>query len=172
MWKAILGYLTLGLLSACSFTVTVPLPDQTLTLTASNTTGKILYPKTPLGASAPIQTARVILTGEAELSPFTPISLDVYARTSAPSPSSGCVDLSPYVDAYACDVTQADAIVGRIDFKAAQTTSFTLGQTGGEILARGINQGQLWLGVKVAGTGSVNATLHLKNMKATVTAQL
>lgn len=170
MWKAILGYLTLGLLSACSFTVTVPLPDQTLTLTASNTAGKILYPKTPLGASAPIQTARVILTGEAELSPFTLISLDVYARTSAPS---GCVDLSLYgVDAYACDVTQADAIVGRIDFKAAQTTSFTLGQTGGEILAQGINQGQLWLGVKVAGTGSVNATLHLKNMKATVTAQL
>ncbi len=170
MWKAILGCLTLGLLSACSFTVTVPLPDQTLTLTASYTAGKILYPKTPLSASAPIQTARVILTGEAELSPPTPISLDVYARASAPS---GCVDLSPWgVNAYACDVSPADANVGRIDFTGTQTTSFTLGQTGGEILAQGINQGQLWLGVKVAGTGSVNATLRLKNMKATVTAQL
>ena len=167
MKRALASFLTLGLLAACSVTVTVPLPDQTLTLIASNTAGKVIYPKDPLAFSPPpVQALRIVVTGEAELSPHVPLSLDVHARASAPS---GCLE---YFDIYVCDISPEDTYVGRIDLTKASRTSFTLGEQGGEILAQGVNQGRLWLGVKVGGTGSPNATLTLKNMTATVTARV
>lgn len=166
MKRALAGLLTLGLLAACSVTVIVNLPDQTLPLTASNTVGKVIYPKDPLAFSPPpVQALRIVVTGEAELSPYAPLSLDVYARASAPL---GCFG---YSTIYVCDISPEDTYVGQIDLTKASRTSFTLGQQGGETLAQGVNQGRLWLGVKVGGTGSPNATLYLKKMTATVTAR-
>lgn len=167
MKRALAGFLTLGLLAACSVTVTVPLPNQTLALTAPNTVGRVIYPKDPLAfPPPPVQAVRIVITGEAELSPYAPLSLDVYARVSAPS---GCLE---YSTIYVCDISREDTYVGQIDLSKASPTSFTLGEQGGETLAQGVNQGRLWLGVKVGGTGSSGATLTLKNMTATVTVRL
>ncbi|MGQ9735718.1 MAG: hypothetical protein ACUVUP_03910 [Thermaceae bacterium] len=167
MKRALASLLTLAL-AACSVTVTVRLPEQTLDVTSSNTAGKIIYPKNPLTFSRPpVQAKRVEITGEANLSPHTPLSLVVYARTSAPAPL-GCLEFS---NIYICDEGQKGTYVGEINFMEASHTSFTLGKEGGETLAQGVNQGQLWLGVKVEGTGSLNSTLTLKEMEATVTVQ-
>lgn len=160
------GLLTLGLLAACSAPVTVRLPDQTFPISAS-TLGKVIYPKDPLSFERPpVRATKVVVRGEAELSSYFPLSLDVYARVSEPS------ECSEFFDVYVCGADHEGTLVGRIDPKEASSTSFTLGEQGGEALAQGINQGRLWLGVKVGGTRSLDTTLTLKNMTATVTVRL
>ncbi|KGQ21776.2 hypothetical protein [Thermus filiformis] len=171
MRRTLLATLVLGLLSACSFTVTVPLPDQEIPLNAPNTAGKVVYPKAGLSFERPpVQVQKVLLGGEAELSPFAPVSLDLYVRLEGNFEVAGCTPLGDLY--YVCDVGQKDTYLGRIDLMAASSAPFTLGQQGGEALAQGVNNGRFWLGAKVGGVGSVGATLRLRNLKATATAGL
>jgi hypothetical protein len=90
------GTLVLGLLlalTACSVTVTVSLPDQTLDLPGlTDTDGKVVYPKDGLSFSPPpVDVVRGIrVEGVLEASQPLNITLAFYARTQDPSQDPAC----------------------------------------------------------------------------------
>jgi hypothetical protein len=175
--------LVLGLLlalTACSVTVTVSLPDQTLDLPGlTDTGGKVVYPKDGLSFSPPpvdvVQGIRVEGVIEAETSQPLNITLEFYARTQDPSQDDACTAFTlPGAGSsiYFCSISpndQKDQKVGQATFQNSQQASFTLQ---GTKLTEGIKAGRLWLGIKASGLPSTPLTLTFSNMKAYVTVGL
>ena len=175
------GTLVLGLLlalTACSVTVTVSLPDQTLDLPGlADTGGKVVYPKDGLSFSPPpVDVVRGIrVEGVLEASEPLNITLEFYARTQDPSQDPACTaptspqgtGVEPVI--YLCSIGPNDQKVGQVDFRNNQQASFTLQ---GTKLAEGIKAGRLWLGIKASGLPSTSLTLTFRNMKAYVTVGL
>jgi len=175
------GTLVLGLLlalTACSVTVTVSLPDQTLDLPGlADTGGKVVYPKDGLSFSPPpVDVVRGIrVEGVLEASEPLNITLEFYARTQDPSQDPACTAFTlPGAGSsiYFCSISpndQKDQKVGQATFQTSQQASFTLQ---GTKLAEGIKAGRLWLGIKASGLPSTSLTLTFRNMKAYVTVGL
>ena len=172
------GTLVLGLLlalTACSATVTVPLPDQTLDLPdlpgLIDTGGKVVYPKDGLSFAPPsVDVVRGIrVEGVLEASEPLNATLEFYARTRDPSQDSACTAPLPGVDIYLCSIGPDDQKVGQATFQNSQQASFTLQ---GTKLTEGIKAGRLWLGIKASGLPSDPITLTFLNMKAYVTVGL
>jgi hypothetical protein len=178
------GTLVLGLLlalTACSVTVTVSLPDQTLDLPGlTDTGGKVVYPKDGLSFSPPpvdvVQGIRV--EGVLKASEPLNITLEFYARTQDPSQDRACtaptfpfapqgIGVEPAI--YLCSIGPDDQKVGQATFQNSQQASFTLQ---GTKLTEGIKAGRLWLGIKASGLPSTSLTLTFSNMKAYVTVGL
>lgn len=160
--------LSLGfLLAACSFTVTVPLPDQTFSAQAlPDTQGEILYPKNPATFDPPpVSPKSVVIQGTLEADQPLNTTLAFYVRLKDPKTDPGCMDLS-IIPAYACSIGPYDEKSGEAFFNNSSSAPLTLT---GRNLTQGIAQGQFWLGLEVQGLpqGLVNFTL--KNLKATVT---
>ncbi len=177
------GTLVLGLLlalTACSVTVTVPMPDQTLDLPdlpgLIDTGRKVVYPKDGLSFSPPpvdvVRSLRV--EGVLEASQPLNITLEFYARTQDPSQDDACT-APPFPgveNIYFCSTDpndQKDQKVGQATFQNSQQASFTLQ---GTKLTEGIKAGRLWLGIKASGLPSTSLTLTFRNMKAYVTVGL
>jgi hypothetical protein len=178
------GTLVLGLLlalTACSVTVTVSLPDQTLDLPGlADTGGKVVYPKDGLSFDPPpVDVVRGIrVEGVLEASEPLNITLEFYARTQDPSQDRACtaptfpfapqgIGVEPAI--YLCSIGPDDQKVGQATFQNSQQASFTLQ---GTKLAEGIKAGRLWLGIKASGLPSTPLTLTFRNMKAYVTVGL
>jgi hypothetical protein len=178
------GTLVLGLLlalPACSVTVTVSLPDQTLDLPGlADTGGKVVYPKDGLSFDPPpVDVVRGIrVEGVLEASEPLNITLEFYARTQDPSQDPACtaptfpqgIGVEPVI--YLCSIgpnDQKDQKVGQATFQNSQQASFTLQ---GIKLAEGIKAGRLWLGIKASGLPSAPLRLTFLNMKAYVTVGL
>jgi len=80
-------------LTACSVTVTVSLPDQTLDLPGlTDTGGKVVYPKDGLSFDPPpVDVVRGIrVEGVLEASTLLNVTLEFYARTQDPSQDDAC----------------------------------------------------------------------------------
>jgi hypothetical protein len=177
------GTLVLGLLlalTACSVTVTVDLPDQTLDLPGlTDTGGKVVYPKDGLSFSPPpVDVVRGIrVEGVLEASEPLNITLEFYARTQDPSQDPACTAPTPTFPQgigvepaiYLCSIGPDDQKVGQATFQNSQQASFTLQ---GTKLTEGIKAGRLWLGIKASGLPSTPLTLTFRNMKAYVTVGL
>jgi hypothetical protein len=176
--------LVLGLLlalTACSVTVTVDLPDQTLDLPGlTDTGGQIAYPKDGLSFTPPpvdvVRSLRV--EGVLEASQPLNLALEFYARTQDPSQDPACqlptlplvpqgIGVEPAI--YLCPIGPADEKVGEAHFQNSQQASFTLQ---GTKLTEGIKAGRLWLGIKASGLPSAPLRLTFRNMKAYVTVGL
>ncbi|RTG99186.1 hypothetical protein CSW47_16350 [Thermus scotoductus] len=164
----LLGSLLLTL-AACSFTVTVDIPEQKFQAQAlPNPQGQILYPKEATRFNPPpVAPKSVVLTGTLEASQTLNTTISFYVRLE--DPSKTCQDLSLYgIPAYACPVGPADEKVGEAQFQGTQA-SLTLQ---GAKLTQGIAQGQFWLGLEAQSLPSSRVTFTLKNAKATVTVGL
>jgi hypothetical protein len=175
------GTLVLGLLlalTACSVTVTVDLPDQTLDLPGLADTGaKVVYPKDGLSFSPPpVDVVRGIrVEGVLKASEPLNITLEFYARTQDPSQDTACtvptfpqgIGVEPAI--YLCAIGPDDQKVGQATFQNSKQASFTLQ---GTKLTEGIKAGRLWLGIKASGLPSTPLTLTFLNMKAYVTVGL
>ncbi len=175
--------LVLGLLlalTACSVTVTVDLPDQTLDLPGlADTGGKVVYPKDGLSFDPPpvnvVRSLRV--EGVLEASEPLNITLEFYARTQDPSQDPACTAPTPTFPQgigvepaiYLCSIGPDDQKAGQATFQNSQQASFTLQ---GTKLAEGIKAGRLWLGIKASGLPSTPLRLTFRNMKAYVTVGL
>jgi hypothetical protein len=172
------GTLVLGLLlalTACSVTVTVSLPDQTLDLPGlTDNGGKVVYPKDGLSFSLPpVDVVRGIqVEGVLEASTLLNVTLEFYARTQDPSQDDACTTFTlPGAGSsiYFCSIDPNDQKVGQATFLNSQQASFTLQ---GTKLTEGIKAGRLWLGIKASGLPSTSLTLTFLNMKAYVTVGL
>jgi hypothetical protein len=177
------GTLVLGLLlalTACSVTVTVDLPDQSLDLPGlADTVGKVVYPKDGLSFSPPpVDVVRGIrVEGVLEASEPLNITLEFYARTQDPSQDPACtaptptfpqgIGVEPVI--YLCSIGPDDQKVGQATFRNSKQASFTLQ---GTKLTEGIKAGRLWLGIKASGLPSAPLRLTFLNMKAYVTVGL
>ena len=178
------GTLVLGLLpalTACSATVTVSLPDQTLDLPGlTDTVGKVVYPKDGLSFDPPpVDVVRGIrVEGVLETSTLLNVTLEFYARTQDPSQDPACqlptlplvpqgIGVEPVI--YLCSIGPDDQKVGQATFRNSKQASFTLQ---GTKLTEGIKAGRLWLGIKASGLPSTPLTLTFRNMKAYVTVGL
>jgi hypothetical protein len=120
------GTLVLGLLlalTACSVTVTVSLPDQTLDLPGlpgpTDTDEKVVYPKDGLSFAPPpvgvVRGSRV--EGVLEASEPLNATLEFCARTRDPSQDSACTAPLPGVDIYLCSIGPDDQKVGQATFQ-------------------------------------------------------
>lgn len=163
--------LVLGpLLAACSATLTLPLPDQTVTVAAlGDTAGRVVYPAEPMTFSSPgsaLKDARV--EGTLEASQSLLLTLDLYARTQDPAQDKDCIGLSDLTRtyAYACSVGPEDGPIGQAHFQRTSTTSLSLA---GPKLTEGLQQGKLWLGVMAQGLPAPQVTFTFKNLRATLT---
>ena len=174
--------MVLGLLlalTACSVTVTVSLPDQTLDLPGLDTGGKVVYPKDGLSFDPPpVDVVRGIrVEGVLKASEPLNITLEFYARTRDPSQDPACTAPTPTFPQgigvepaiYLCSIGPDDQKVGQATFQNSQQASFTLQ---GTKLTEGIKAGRLWLGIKASGLPSTPLTLTFLNMKAYVTVGL
>jgi len=175
------GTLALGLLlalTACSVTVTVSLPDQSLDLPGlTDTGGKVVYPKDGLSVDPPpvdvVRSLRV--EGVLEASQPLNITLEFYARAQDPSQDDACTAFTlPCAGSsiYFCSIgpnDQKDQKVGQATFPNSHQASFTLQ---GTKLTEGIKAGRLWLGIKASGLPSAPLRLTFLNMKAYVTVGL
>lgn len=163
--------LSLGfLLAACSFTVTVTLPDQTFSAQAlPNTQREILYPKNPATFNPPpVSPKSVLIQGTLEADQPLNTTLAFYVRLKDPKTDPGCMDLNIFynIPAYACSIGPYDEKSGEAFFNNSSSAPLTLT---GRNLTQGIAQGQFWLGLEVQGLPSRMVTFTLKNAKATVT---
>ena len=159
-------------LAACSLTVTVPLPDQSLNLPGvTDTGGGIVYSGSALSFDPPpvdvVQGIRV--EGAIEASQPLNATLEFYARTQDPNQDPACT--TPTFPGggsgvYFCTGSSEDQEVGQVTFQNSQQASFTLQ---GVKLAEGIKAGRLWLGIKASGLPPTPLTLTFHNMKAYVT---
>jgi len=177
------GTLVLGLLlalTACSVTVTVSLPDQTLDLPGlADTGGKVVYPKDGLSFDPPpVDVVRGIrVEGVLKASEPLNITLEFYARTQDPSQDPACTAPTPTFPQgigvepaiYLCSIGPDNQKVGQATFQNSKQASFTLQ---GTKLTEGIKAGRLWLGIKASGLPSTSLTLTFLNMKAYVTVGL
>jgi hypothetical protein len=167
--------LILGLLlalTACSLTVTLPLPDQSLDLPGlTDTRGGVVYPGNGLSFDPPpvdvVQGIRI--EGAIEASQSLNATLEFYARTQDPNQDPACT--TPTFPGggsgvYFCTGSSEDQEVGQVTFQNSQQASFTLQ---GAKLAEGIKAGRLWLGIKASGLPPTPLTLTFHNMKAYVT---
>lgn len=167
----LLGSLLLTL-AACSFTVTVDIPEQSFQAQAlPNTQGRILYPKKATTFNPPpVAPKSVVLTGTLEADQTLNTTLSFYVRLEDPSSDPNCMDLSSYkIPAYACSIGLSDEKAGEASFNSATATTLTLG---GKNVTQGIAQGKFWLGLEASGLPSIMVTFTLKNAKATVTVGL
>jgi len=155
------------LLAACSFTVTVPLPDQTFSAQAlPDTQGEILYPKNPATFDPPpVSPKSVVIQGTLEADQPLNTTLAFYVRLKDPKTDPGCMDLS-IIPAYACSIGPDDEKSGEAFFNNSSSAPLTLT---GRNLTQGIAQGQFWLGLEVQGLPQRLVNFALKNLKATVT---
>ena len=155
------------LLAACSFTVTVPLPDQTFSAQAlPDTQGEILYPKNPATFDPPpVSPKSVVIQGTLEADQPLNTTLAFYVRLKDPKTDPGCMDLS-IIPAYACSIGPDDEKSGEAFFNNSFFAPLTLT---GRNLTQGIAQGQFWLGLEVQGLPQRLVNFALKNLKATVT---
>jgi hypothetical protein len=170
--------LVLGLLlalTACSVTVTVDLPNQTLDLPGlTDTGGKVVHPKDGFSFDPPpVDVVRGIrVEGVLKASQPLNATLEFYARTQDPSQDPACTAFTlPGAGSsiYFCSIGPDDQKVGQATFQNSQQASFTLQ---GTKLAEGIKAGRLWLGIKASGLPSTSLTLTFSNMKAYVTVGL
>ncbi|WP_105316554.1 hypothetical protein [Thermus tenuipuniceus] len=164
--SAILG-LSL-LLAACSVSVTVPLPDQKVTVAAvGDTFGQVIYPAQAMEFPG-VRVKNVEISGTLEANQPLRLTLDLYARLKNPAEDRSCTALLDFatVYAYACPVGPDDEKVGSATFTLSQRASLTL--RGGN-LTRGVQEGRLWLGVQLNQTlPTAQVEFAFKNLKATL----
>jgi hypothetical protein len=167
------GTLVLGLLlalTACSVTVTVPLPPQEVKVpVASDTMGLIVYPADPPPFPSPGSVLKnVVVRGTLEANQKLNLTLDLYARTTDPKNDGNCIALRDFATtyAYACPPGPEDGPIGRATFNGTASASL---QLQGEKLTQGLQQGRIWLGVMVQGLPAGQVALIFKNLVATVT---
>ncbi|WP_038057605.1 hypothetical protein [Thermus amyloliquefaciens] len=171
--KRLLASLGLSfLLAACSVSVTVPLPEQRVTLAAvGDTLGRVVYPAKPMEfPGVPVKGVEV--SGVLEANQPLTLTLNLYARLTNPASDPNCIALSDFttVYAYACPVGPDDEKVGSASFTLSQSSPLALN---GQNLTQGVQAGKLWLGVEVnQGLPAGPVDFTFKNLKATVTVGL
>jgi len=157
-------------LTACSVTVTVPLPPQEVKApVAPDTMGLIVYPADPPSFPSPGSALKnVVVRGTLEANQNLNLTLDLYARVSDPKQDKNCVALSDFASTYAyvCTPGPENGPIGRASFSNAASGPL---QLQGEKLTQGLQQGRVWLGVMVQGLPAGQVTFTFKNLVATVT---
>lgn len=171
MRRALLLVPLLAVLTACNLPVaTVALPDLsvnlpvTLSLPLTVTTPVIYSAKNLLAGQGGIPglVNSVGVQGTAEYVGARPIqTLDIYVRQNL----TGCFIVSAF--AY-CGLNEAPEFLGSIHFASGKSTTFTFGNTA---LLKAAQAGQLYLGVRVTGSG-FNAGDQLKFTNLTAVARL
>lgn len=168
--KYLLMALGTALLSACgAFRIPVPLPDQTLDLSAAAPTAtQVVYLKSPLTFQA-VSVTSVIITGQAAYTATSgggPLTITFYARATEPT---SCIPVAGTY--YLCDAAGEKAI-GSISFSApGETRSVTFqGDAAAQTeLINGIQNGKLWLGIQYSGTLGTGVKIDFTQMVASVT---
>lgn len=159
------------ILSACSYTLTIPLPPQTLALPPfGGTGGQVFYPKEGMRFPG-VGVKAVSVEGRAVSNRPLSLAVDFYARLSDPASDPNCTDLQPLVgvEAYACSVGEADSLVGVLAFDGGSEAPLSLQ---GGILAQGVSQGKLWLGAAPKGEPPADTQITIQDLKAKATVGL
>ncbi|MCS6869393.1 hypothetical protein [Thermus sp.] len=166
------GMLALGitLLAACSFNLTVPLPEQRVQVPLADSQGRVVYPAQTLSFPPPGGVVRrAEVRGTLEADQALNATLALYVRLQDPEEDPSCLALrdpngTPL--GYACPVGPGDEKVGEASFAASKTAPLGLR---GEQLTQGVQSGKLWLGLQVQGLPSGLVELRFKDLKAILT---
>ena len=169
-------FLLIGLVSgltACSYTFTVDLGNQTLDLSnlppvPPENSAFVIYAAAPRTFTPPpldvVRGLRVV--GEARANQPLVLTLHVYGRLQDPAQDPSCQVFSGIA---LCSAAPGEAL-GTLAFQGSDRTSFTLS---GQTLLEGVRQGRLWLGVAPEGALPPGLSqIHLEGLKAYVTVGL
>ncbi len=170
-WTFLLALLLAAALSACSQApLKVPLDDFEFKVdAASYTAGQVIYPKNPAQFNKPVFNVKTItLSGDVTVeytAVQSPLKMTFYARAENPG-DAGCTDAGL---AWVCDAANETPISSEYTFASGETQQVTLGSPNPEVLADGINQGEIWIGAKVTAGAATNVTFRFTHMVANVT---
>jgi len=159
-------------LSSCgNAPVSVRLDDFSIKVDAlANTLGKVVYPKQAAtfeksGLHVKTVTLNGKLTYSADIGSDS-LTMAFYARLSDPK-DAGCSDAGL---AWLCDKANETPISDPQTFQKDTPTPFSLGDKNPTILADGINQGKIWIGVEVTEeSAATGVTFDFTDMVANVT---
>jgi len=159
-------------ISACgSAPLSIKLDDFNIKLDeVANTSGKIFYPKEAAKFSkSGINVKTIKLTGNMMYTAdagTSSLNMAFYARLD--NPEGSCTDAGM---AWVCDKSDKDvAISDAKEYEKDVKTPISFGDKNPEVLADGVNQGQIWIGVEVSGfSGAAGVEFKFTDMIAQVT---
>jgi hypothetical protein len=107
----------------------------------------------------------VTIRGNAALQGLTvAVQLEPYARVTDPASASTCVARSGFL---ICNASDETAVGPTLSFAPGDTPqTITLSS---DVLAQAINQGRVWLGLRVLSGSGSNLTFELRTLSASVT---
>jgi len=169
----LIGLVAAFVLSACGNTpISVKLDDFSIELDElANTSGKVIYPKEAAKFSkSGINVKTIKLTGNLTYTAdigTSSLTMAFYARLDDPG-ENGCHDAGL---AWICDKGDKDVSISEAkEYKKDVKTPISFGDKNPEILADGVNQGYIWIGVEVSGiSGATNLKFDFTDMVAEVT---
>ncbi len=168
------GLVAVFALSACGNTpISVPLDDFSIRIDATaNTLGYVVYPYNSTKFEKQVVNVKTItISGNVEAS-YTSLTGDqlqmtFYARATSPADNPDCDGSSGVV--YICPKGGETAITGSYTFTNGVTQPVTFGSSNPEVLADGINKGEIWIGAEVTSGVATNVNFNFTNMIASVT---
>ncbi len=158
-------------LSSCGKApLNVPLSDFSINIDAvADTAGKVVYAKSPTEFQRSVLNVKSItVSGKMTYTATTgsnTLTLTFYGSVDDPKNRSSCADLGGF---YVCDPSGEKAISSQGSFPKGEPTAITLGSPNPEVLADGINNGQVWIGALVENSLSLNTTFEFTDMVARV----
>jgi hypothetical protein len=151
--------LPLALAGCAAAPITIPLQDfQFTNPQAISNTSQVVFVGQQLETRPPVPLASVSLDGNVTYQAGD-FALSFYASANRPS----CPPLSGQPGVYVCDSNLGLPSIGRVDFLAGATQPLRLS---GSQLTSGINNGRLWLGVRLERGTAPAGTVRLHNMVA------
>ncbi|WP_457636530.1 hypothetical protein [Oceanithermus sp.] len=173
--RAILfGLIAVFALSSCGNTpISVPLGDFSINIDATtNTLGYVVYPYNPTKFDKPVINVKSItITGKVKAT-YTSLTGDnlnmtFYARATSPENNPDCDGTSGVV--WICKSDNEKPVTGSYTFTNGEEQSITFGSTNSDVLAEGINNGEIWIGAMVSSGAATNVQFDFTNMVANVT---
>ena len=158
-------------LAACGNTpISVPLDDFSIDIgTVTDTANKVIYSKQPASFAKAYVAKTINITGKltyTAVAGSNTLNITFYASASDPKNHTGCNAIG---EIYICDPSGEKAISKPSSFTKDQAAPITLGDPNSEVLAEGINNGQIWIGALVTESLSINTKFSFSNMVAHVT---
>ncbi len=163
----LLSLIATVVLSACGNTpIQVGLQDFTVDASAvANTAGKVVYKAEPVSFEKPVINVKTVkLSGNVTPSYLgTTLQIQFYASASKPV---GCDEVAGLL---VCDKNGQKPISGEYTLENGVKQPIELGNPNADVLAEGLNNGKIWLGVEIASSGAANVKLQFSDMVASVT---
>lgn len=161
-------------LSSCGENaLSVPLDDFSVSIDATaNTLGYVVYPYNSTKFDKPVVNVKTItITGnvKATYSSLTgdDLTMTFYARATSPADNPDCDGSSGIV--WICKSDNEKPITGSYTFSNGTVQPVTFGNPNPEVLADGLNNGEIWIGAEISSGVATGVTLDFTSMVANVT---